>query len=85
MEGRSFEMMLMSTLGQVAALVHQYDRVELLVRMVQGVSVEKLHEKLLHFARVCIYPRTEPSQKCLTFHSFMEWREKCLRLSKSGT
>ena len=25
--------------GQVAALVHQYDRVEHLVRLVQGVSV----------------------------------------------
>jgi hypothetical protein len=83
MGGRSFEMMLMSTLGQVAALVHQYDRVELLVRMVQGVSVEKLHEKLLHFARV--YPRNEPTQKCLSFYSSMEWRGKCLRLSKSGT
>lgn len=28
-----------TSLAQVAALVHQYDRVELLVRMVQGVSV----------------------------------------------
>ena len=80
MEGRSLEMMLMSTLGQVAALVHQYDRVELLVRM---VSVEELHENLLQFARVC--PRNEPTQKCLSFYNSMEWRRKCLKLSKRGT